>query len=278
MNHQLKGLSGRLFNGSLEENFEWFNHSLTLTKLTPLFRFSKDSLAAHAHEMAITIRRSQQQMKHSEKLSQDSRKLSSSLSSFSSSRLSEMCFVSCQWVWMPAQQDLGGCVWMVFEFTTADEEDKQMEEHYIERRIDTQGVSSAKVQENSYACFLVSLNDEPKGKWGNFPLLISRVPGDLLQIVVTYLATRFDTWATPFRLSAETLTHLLQSYVISIVPMSEESSLPLELTFSTKGIKGLRRITVGVKGQDVQIWRERFVRLNKKCVLTEKEGQTFLKN
>ncbi|KAG5518067.1 hypothetical protein PMAC_003253 [Pneumocystis sp. 'macacae'] len=257
MNQFLKEPSRKLFGGSLEESFEWFNHSLTLTKLTPLFRFSKDSLATHAHEMATTIRRSQQQIKHSGKLNNDSAGLTSIFSSVSSSRLSEMFFVSCRWIWVPAQQELGGCIWIIFQFTTLDEKDKQVEQIHIERRMSISDPSSTKVQENSYACFLISLNDEPKGEWGDFPLLISRVPGDLLQIVITYLTTRFDTWAIPFRLGAETLAHLLQNYIMSVVPMSEEASLPLELTFSTKGIKGLKRITVGVRGQDAQLWRER---------------------
>ncbi|KAG4304813.1 hypothetical protein PORY_001866 [Pneumocystis oryctolagi] len=247
MKDLVKEASESLFSGSLDDHFEWFNHALTLTKLSPLFRFSKDSLSSHAREMAAAIRRSQQQMKQPPFFPADRREKQSSSSSFSSLCLSEMCFIACRWIWVPAQQQLGGCVWMVFEFTQADEDIKRNENVF----------SVTRAQGSSYACFLVSLNDEPKGKWGDFPLLISRVPGDLLHIVITYLTTRFDTWAAPFRLSTETLAHLLQIYILSVVPASEEAAKPLELTFSTKGIKGLKRITVGIRGQDAQVWKER---------------------
>ncbi|KAG5437201.1 hypothetical protein PCK2_001019 [Pneumocystis canis] len=143
--------------------------------------------------------------------------------------------------------DLGRCVWMVFEFSE-DLQHQKDEENMVNE--------SVKPFESKVACLLVPFK-ETMNEWGDFPLLVSRVPSDLLHVIITYLTTRFDAWASPFYLSQKTLIHLLQNYLESVEPTSEEATLPLELTFATKGIKGLKKISVGIKGHHVYTWKER---------------------
>lgn len=195
---------------SLETCFNWFNHSMTLTKLTPLFRFSKDMLTIYIKDLVDMIRRAQLP------------------------RLK--LFETCRWNWVKSSEgDLGDYVWIHFLFSVDEISGKCM----------------------TYTCLLVSDVKEMDKNWGKFPLLISRMPVELLQITLNYLTTRFDAWATPFQLSSTTLMYLLQNYITSIEPGSEEAFHPLELMFSIQSIKGLRRIIIGVKGQDMLVWRER---------------------
>ncbi|KAG4300818.1 hypothetical protein PCANB_002786 [Pneumocystis canis] len=219
---------------------EWFHHTLTLTKLTPLFDFFKDTLYVYAKEMTAMIKCIQESPSS---FISNSKTSSTVLKSY----FLETKFIRCQWTWVSLQEKLGRCIWMVFEFSE-DLQHQKDDENIINESI--------KQFENKVACLLVSFKDTIN-EWGNFPLLVSRVPGDLLHIIITYLTTRFDAWASPFYLSQKTLTRLLQNYIESVEPTNEEAALPLELTFSTKGIRGLKKISVGIKGHNVQTWKER---------------------
>ncbi|QSL65938.1 hypothetical protein MERGE_003075 [Pneumocystis wakefieldiae] len=180
---------------------------MTLTRLTPFFGFSEDSLLRYSKDLLEIVRRT---------------------------RLPRFPLIeTCQWNPIAPRQGLGSCIWI--HFLSGDE---------------TPGKSIV------YTCLLVSLSEKQQG-WREFPLLISRIPGELLQVVLNYLTSRFDAWAMPFQLKSMTLVDLLQLYVKSVDPGTEDAAQPLELVFLTKSIKGLRRIIVGVKGQDMLIWRER---------------------
>ncbi|EMR08338.1 hypothetical protein PNEG_03178 [Pneumocystis murina B123] len=196
------------FGESLESSFNWFNHSMTLTRLTPFFNFSEDCLMTYSRDLLDIIRRT---------------------------RLPRLPVIEmCRWNLIAPHEGLGSCIWL----------------HFLFAGDQTLGKSI------TYTCLLVSLSEKKEG-WREFPLLISRIPGELLQVVLNYLTSRFDSWAMPFQLKSMTLIDLLQMYVKSVDPATDDACQPLELMFLTKSIKGLRRIIVGVKGRDMLIWRER---------------------
>ncbi|KTW27764.1 hypothetical protein T552_02204 [Pneumocystis carinii B80] len=204
MNHDFD----ETFGESLENSFNWFNHSMTLTRLTPFFQFSEDSLIIYSRDLLDIIRRT---------------------------RLPGFTVIEkCLWKLVAPYEGLGSCIWMHFLFAG----DQTPEKSII------------------YTCLLVSLGEKKEG-WREYPLLISRIPGELLQIVLNYLTSRFDSWGMPFQLKSMTLIDLLEMYVKSVEPGTEDAYQSMELMFLTKSIKGLRRIIVGVKGQDMLIWRER---------------------